>query len=92
MPYITKERRDYFKSLTDNIEQLNSCTPGDLNYLITTLILAYVKLKGKDYTHLNDVVGALESAKVEFQRRVVAPYEDLKIHNNGDVYRKLKEE
>jgi hypothetical protein len=31
-------------------------------------------------------VGALEQAKDEFRRRVVHPYEDLKIKENGDVY------
>jgi hypothetical protein len=35
---------------------------------------------------VNDVVGALDGAKAEFQRRVVAPYEDKKIRENGDVY------
>jgi hypothetical protein len=35
---------------------------------------------------MNDVVGALEGAKAEFQRIVVAPYEDKKMAENGDVY------
>lgn len=32
------------------------------------------------------VIGALEFALSEFKRRVVAPYEDGKIAENGDVY------
>ena len=31
-------------------------------------------------------IGALEAAKLEFYRRVVAPYEDQKMLDNGDVY------
>jgi hypothetical protein len=42
--------------------------------------------KGKNYQTVNDIVGALEGAKMEFYRRAAAPYEDLKIKENGDVY------
>lgn len=31
-------------------------------------------------------VGAIECAKMEFARRVIFPYEDRKISENGDVY------
>ena len=61
-------------------------TAGELNFQITTMIQDYVHRNGLMYQTLNDVVGALEGAKAEFQRRVVAPYEDMKIQHNGDVY------
>lgn len=61
-------------------------TPGELNYLITTLINEYVSTKGKNYAILNEVVGVLECAKLELYRRVAAPYEDAKCDMNGDVY------
>lgn len=61
-------------------------TPGDLNYHITRLLCRYVTEQGLSYRTLNDVVGALECAKQEFYRRVVIPYEDHKIIENGDVY------
>jgi hypothetical protein len=32
------------------------------------------------------VVGALEACKLEFYRRVVTPYEENKMKENGDVY------
>ena len=41
---------------------------------------------GNSYATINDIIGALEGAKMEFYRRVVAPYEDEKIKENGDVY------
>ena len=77
MPYIKQERRD------------NMQTPGnagELNYQITMLCNDYLREKGLNYSHVNDVVGALEGAKLEFYRRVAAPYEDTKIIENGDVY------
>jgi hypothetical protein len=37
------------------------------------------------YRDYHAVIGALEAAKLEFYRRQVAPYEDGKIAENGDV-------
>ena len=60
-------------------------TAGELNYRITQLLLEYV---GSDYNYqrINDAVGAMECCKLEFVRRLVVPYEDTKIQENGDVY------
>jgi hypothetical protein len=46
----------------------------------------YVSDHDLSYRTINDVLGALEGAKLEFYRRVAAPYEDQKIQENGDVY------
>lgn len=62
--------------------------PGEINYLVTKIIVDYLTLKGLRYIRVNDVVGALECCKLEFYRRVAAPYEDKKIESNGDVYPK----
>jgi len=80
MPYITEKQRN-------NIEILNfkPVCAGELNYVITTIIRDYYD-KSPSYQSINDVVGALEGAKLEFYRRVAAPYEDNKIILNGDVY------
>lgn len=59
---------------------------GELNYQLTCVILEYVRKHGMKYQTLNDVIGALEGAKLEFYRRQVAEYEDKKIKENGDVY------
>ncbi len=61
-------------------------TEGDLNYLITCLILEYIVVKGLRYKTLNEIRGALENAASEFYRRLVVNYEDQKIEENGDVY------
>ena len=79
MPYITHLDK---AALEENPAE----TPGELNYLVTELIKQYVRTKGLNYQTCNDVMGALEGAKAEFYRRVVGPYEDQKIEENGDVY------
>jgi len=58
----------------------------ELNYVITSICIEYLNTKGKNYQAVNDIVGALEGAKLEFYRRIAAPYEDMKIKQNGDVY------
>jgi len=79
MPYIKKERRkDVIVSGAENA--------GELNYEITQIINRYFVKKGLAYQTYNDIVGALEGAKLELYRRKIAPYEDLKFKENGDVY------
>jgi len=84
MPYIKQENKDKFnealKSLSGNVS--NS---GDLNYLFTKILHAYINEKGLNYENLSSAISALECAKLEFYRRVVSPYEDIKISENGDV-------
>lgn len=59
---------------------------GELNYAITMLVIEYLQREGLSYKTCNDIVGAMESAKMEFYRRVVSPYENQKAFENGDVY------
>lgn len=80
MPYIKEDRR---KALMINWEPKDS---GELNYMLTQEITNYLKHKGLCYQTLNDIMGALEGAKLEFYRRVAAPYETLKMSQNGDCY------
>lgn len=50
------------------------------------MFMQYVKNKGLSYQTCNDVMGAISGAGYEFYRRIVAPYEEGKIAENGDVY------
>lgn len=81
MPYIKPEDRLHI--LADEKQISN---PGELNYFISTLINSYINDKGKSYSTINEVIGVLECAKLELYRRIAAPYEDIKIQENGDVY------
>lgn len=59
---------------------------GELTFQIVALINDYVSIVPRDYALYAQVIGALECAKAEIYRRVVAPYEDQKEHENGDVF------
>ena len=88
MPYIKQERR---LELFEEENWFSPKTPGELNYLITCLCIEYLKNMRKEkgqtkYYDYNQVVGALECAKLEFYRRILSPYEDQSIKENGDVY------
>ncbi|MBK8208136.1 MAG: hypothetical protein IPK87_15270 [Planctomycetes bacterium] len=87
MPYITPEKR---MPLDPAIHQLAAMLPdqdlaGTFNYVISRL--AASALAGKtSYARINEIIGALECAKLELYRRVASPYEDAKAAQNGDVY------
>ena len=80
MPYIKPERR---RELGETPVPRDA---GELNYMITMLIRRYAVWEKLSYQRINDIVGALEGAKLEFVRRVVNNYEDKKIIENGDCY------
>lgn len=73
MPYLTK---------TD----FNSPC-GELNRAITELILKYLHDQKPRYETINNIIGALECAKMEMYRRVAIPYEDKKAAEHGDLYK-----
>lgn len=80
MPYIRQERRDV---LAEYLEvPLNS---GELNFCFTKIIEHYLGVRVLNYAAINDIIGALEGAKLEFYRRVAVPYETRKIEENGDI-------
>lgn len=83
MPYVNAARR-----LMLNKQGIEGCEkPGELNYLITQMLTRYFhRTGGANYQAINDILGALEGAKLEFYRRVAVPYEQMKMEENGDVY------
>lgn len=84
MPYITKEQRAELDLPLAKVAW-SITTLGELNYAMTVLAREFVS-GGGHYEELNAVHGTFHSAAAEFYRRVVAPYEDAKIEENGDVY------
>ena len=86
MPYISQPDRKRLDGAIENLAKLinQNQRAGDLNYSITRLLLLN-QGEGR-YKDFNELIGALESAKLEFYRRRVAPYEDKKAQENGDVY------
>lgn len=87
MPYIKPEDRPkYDKILTEIIEILKAQpverVDGELNYCVTRIMKEIYPPK---YFNYNRAVGVLECIKLEFYRRMVGPYEDIKIKESGDV-------
>jgi len=80
MPYLNKGIR---VSLDDGRKAL---VGGELNYQVSKLVNDFFAMRGLSYAVINEVVGALECAKLEAYRRLAAPYEDTKAMTNGDVY------
>ena len=84
MPYIVNDRRATART--------HPATAGELNYAFTELMLYYTRFKGLNYQTINDIIGAINGTKTEFERRIVGPYEDKAIERNGDVYDTLGRE
>jgi hypothetical protein len=82
VPYIKQERRDAI------LAGAKPQDPGELNFAITVIVDNYLQDKGEiRYSHLNEVIGAMECSKLELYRRLAAPYEDEKMKESGDVYK-----
>jgi hypothetical protein len=85
VPYIERNMRAVINNrLADVLAIVRDLSAGEVNYLITQIIRAWTTRA--TYGRFNEAVGILECAKLELYRRAVAPYEDKKIAENGDVY------
>ncbi len=84
MPYITPDRREFFdetlKQLAGEVQN-----QGELNYCIYKLSRLIIDRIGKSYSSLSMCSSAMEHAKLEWYRKVLVPYEDEKIRENGDI-------
>ena len=87
MPYIKKGQRPAIDELIEPlINHLKSLPTedqdGSLNYAVTKIIK---KVYPQKYFHLNRALGVLTAITHELYRKVIGPYEDTKILENGDV-------
>ena len=87
MPYIKPENRVKYEKVLEELISILKSLPmenvdGELNYVVTKMLKEIYPLR---YFHINRAVGVLECIKLEFYRRVAAPYEDKKIKDCGDV-------
>jgi Domain of unknown function (DUF6899) len=87
MPYIKKDQRpDIDKLIEPLIRHLKSLPmeeqDGSLNYAVTRIIKNVYPQK---YFHYNRALGVLTAITHELYRKVIGPYEDTKISENGDV-------
>lgn len=78
----------YIRSLTRRKGLETVAVPtdvGELTCALTIRVLQFLPAHPcfEDYA---EALGALEATKLELYRRAIAPYEDRKIEENGDVY------
>jgi len=79
MPYIDKLHRGF-------VARGNIRTVGDLTYALQQVVSDYLTTKGLSYQSLAEVLGALEGLKFDVYRRLLAPYEQTKQEQNGEVW------
>lgn len=90
MPYIKQTDRENLDEsigrLAVEINMVDDGKAGKLNYSITKLIgETYGPIENLRYSDFNEIIGMLECCKMEFYRKQCAPYEDIKLKENGSV-------
>jgi hypothetical protein len=84
MPYVNSQSRNALQKRAEKLSK--DCeTGGDLNFVVTVMLHRWLYDHGTRYVELNKLMGVLECAKEEFYAKVVRPYEDQKIKQNGDI-------
>lgn len=91
MPYVPQKDRERLNPLIDKLYG-EIHTKGELNYCITRLLAMRLRSRIADtpkqklsYDVASETHGVAEDVAKEFYRRLVAPYEDRKCEENGDV-------
>ena len=84
MPYIKVENRRIFD---ESINVLSNFIThkGDLNYIICELVGQLILSTKISYTQMSEWIDAVDGAENELRRRLLDPYENIKIKENGDV-------
>ena len=92
MPYIKQDHRnelyeaiDQLSSVIKKLNKENSAQTRDglLNFSVTEILnQVYPDARYHDF---NEIIGFLECCKLEYYRKKIGPYEDLKETENGPV-------
>lgn len=82
MPYIKQENRKIMDKIVDLMLRLKVQANGDLNYILYKLCKKSVK---PSYNNYKNFCGELRQCATEIERRILGPYEDKKIKENGDI-------
>jgi len=87
LPYIKESRRSKYEKILEELVKILKTLPpeeidGELNYVVSKILRDIYPLR---YFHINKAIGVLECIKLEYYRRVAAPYEDSKSEGAGDI-------
>lgn len=86
MPYIDADSRAAVDAeLAELLKDIPVYDAGELNYLITMIVKTWIGSRPR-YLAFNSAMGVLACVTQELYRRMVAPYEDTKREQNGDVF------
>jgi len=82
-PYIKLGDRPELDAIIMQFPQMEE---PELDYVITRLAIRFAKEHDFRFVTLNKVWGVMTGAAAEFYRRLIGPYENRKVKENGDVY------
>lgn len=82
MPYIEQISRPALDGVVDFLEAMDVQADGDLNYILFAFCKRHVR---PSYNNYKNFCGELRQCVTEIERRLLGPYEDQKILENGDV-------
>ncbi|MBU1178775.1 hypothetical protein KKB69_00305 [Patescibacteria group bacterium] len=90
MPYLEqKDRKNFdpcFEKTLDYLTKLDiGALAGHLNYMVFKTVKVWIGKNGKKYYIFAAIIGTMMCCILEVYRRLIAPYEDKKIKENGDV-------
>lgn len=89
MPYIKESERLVIDDRILVAASDLAGRPGNLAYALSALICIYRDSipagRAGGYAERAEIVGVLETLKLEFVRQVLSPYEDKKREQNGDI-------
>jgi len=82
MPYVDKADRPRLDDIVEQMYLMDVEASGDLNYILFAFCKRHVK---PSYNNYKNFCGELRQCATEIERRLLGPYEDQKILENGDV-------
>ena len=88
MPYIpADERRHYEAGINLIVNRLSQRDfhPGHVTYVLYAIAVQSMRALGKSYNNLSRIRASINDTSDEFYRAEMAPYEEMKIRENGPV-------
>lgn len=82
MPYVTQDKRPTLDTLVEIMQSMGISGNGDLNYVLFKYCKYHIK---PGYNNYKNFLGELDECRAEIRRKLLGPYEDKKIQENGDV-------
>jgi hypothetical protein len=82
MPYIKQGKRNRLDTIVEKLKECEVIADGDLNYILYAFCKRHIK---PSYNNYKNYCGELRQCATEIERRLLGPYEDKKVIENGDV-------